>query len=776
MIIICKSCKTRYNLDEGLLKPTGSKVRCSSCRYIFLAYPHRGKMKPNLSNPELNLREKIESWTITGRKGSHSAVTKNSLEPTKAKKSFVVTSIESAKSVPTVNIAKDKSNDLPNSHDLIDVNDITTEGQGRSEIIDEFGCDEAGNLQPIVNLVMTDYEDLPQLSDLEKITKFDNAAVSEKNIESGQAFCAKRQGKIININSLKKKPKTKIWIPAVTSALIVMILILGCYRKISQSGNPYFVDLAEPSMTLSEKDMNHFGSSVKVIDGQAESHYKMALYFQRRKKHKLAIEELKRAIQHNPLFAKAYNAMGVSYDNLGSYSQAIGCYQSALKLDPKSDYVYNNLGYCYLLKNELDAAIKVFQKAIELNDNNKRYRNNLGLAYVMKEQYAKAYEQFKIIEDDTGAIKKMARLFDQLGKEPDQYFAKDSNLEDGSKKTSGREKPVVVRRKIEADSEKEDSQFLSSDKKAYLNPDNGKVPLDETQSGTMDSRGTLAKHPEITEPKKIRDPENNEKESHRELKTESNQPDKPASCEFCEEDTAESNRQAAGINSEQTIAMENQKSAAEKKTEIYNVDESSASSDAAYDLSAAKLVSEPASGKNLPTGSVEFNQSANESSNGTQNDDAPKVIKIEDSYYPNAEGAASATPVEPAEAKKALIETNQKVLKENHVSAHAKTASFVKSSGKKMDRKIRRKIQSQQDEALSLAVKEQHVNENFKPEETIVEVEIEVANGNGIKGAAARFGSYLNSKGFKVAKITNANSFDHAITKIFYCNGDINSQ
>ena len=60
--------------------------------------------------------------------------------------------------------------------------------------------------------------------------------------------------------------------------------------------------------------------------------------------------------------------MGVSYDNLGRYSQAIGCYQSALKLDPKLDYVYNNIGYSYLLKNELDAAIVAFQKAIELND------------------------------------------------------------------------------------------------------------------------------------------------------------------------------------------------------------------------------------------------------------------------------------------------------------------------------------------------------------------------------------------------------------------------
>jgi Flp pilus assembly protein TadD len=154
---------------------------------------------------------------------------------------------------------------------------------------------------------------------------------------------------------------------------------------------------------------------VKVIDGQAQSHYKMALHFQKRKKHKLAIKELKRAVQLNPFFAKAFNAMGVSYDNLRRYSQAVGCYQRALKLDPKLDYVHNNLGYSYLLKNELDAAIVAFEKAIELNDNkdaaivafekaielndnNKRYRNNLGLAYVMKDQYDKAYEQFKMIK------------------------------------------------------------------------------------------------------------------------------------------------------------------------------------------------------------------------------------------------------------------------------------------------------------------------------------------------------------------------------------------
>ena len=39
MIIECESCQSKYNLDEGLLKAGGSKVRCSVCKNVFIAYP-----------------------------------------------------------------------------------------------------------------------------------------------------------------------------------------------------------------------------------------------------------------------------------------------------------------------------------------------------------------------------------------------------------------------------------------------------------------------------------------------------------------------------------------------------------------------------------------------------------------------------------------------------------------------------------------------------------------------------------------------------------------
>ena len=39
MIITCENCTAKFNLDESLLSPNGSKVRCSQCAHLFLAFP-----------------------------------------------------------------------------------------------------------------------------------------------------------------------------------------------------------------------------------------------------------------------------------------------------------------------------------------------------------------------------------------------------------------------------------------------------------------------------------------------------------------------------------------------------------------------------------------------------------------------------------------------------------------------------------------------------------------------------------------------------------------
>ena len=41
MIINCEKCASRFNLDDNLIKETGSRVRCSVCSNIFTVYPQR---------------------------------------------------------------------------------------------------------------------------------------------------------------------------------------------------------------------------------------------------------------------------------------------------------------------------------------------------------------------------------------------------------------------------------------------------------------------------------------------------------------------------------------------------------------------------------------------------------------------------------------------------------------------------------------------------------------------------------------------------------------
>ena len=69
MIITCKACNASFNLNESLLKPEGSKVRCSKCKEVFIAYPPASPKeaeKPTEIISDLELKQVTED-TETGQ-------------------------------------------------------------------------------------------------------------------------------------------------------------------------------------------------------------------------------------------------------------------------------------------------------------------------------------------------------------------------------------------------------------------------------------------------------------------------------------------------------------------------------------------------------------------------------------------------------------------------------------------------------------------------------------------------------------------------------------
>ena len=58
MIIECEQCRSRFNLDEGLLSQNGSKVRCSLCKHVFTAY--LPEPSPSQQQPADRILEDLE--------------------------------------------------------------------------------------------------------------------------------------------------------------------------------------------------------------------------------------------------------------------------------------------------------------------------------------------------------------------------------------------------------------------------------------------------------------------------------------------------------------------------------------------------------------------------------------------------------------------------------------------------------------------------------------------------------------------------------------------
>ena len=149
-----------------------------------------------------------------------------------------------------------------------------------------------------------------------------------------------------------------------------------------------------------------FAGTIRPVQGNPDSHYYLARYYQERGNHGEAIKEFEKTLAIDPENAKALNAMGVSYDFLKEFRHASDCYQAALKLDPNSANIYyNNIGQSLLLQGKYTEAIEAFKKAAAYDEDfpAARVHNNLGRAYTMAGQHDLALAEFTLSNGNISA-------------------------------------------------------------------------------------------------------------------------------------------------------------------------------------------------------------------------------------------------------------------------------------------------------------------------------------------------------------------------------------
>jgi len=526
---------------------------------------------------------------------------------------------------------------------------------------------------------------------------------------------------------MRRKQKKSTPTVFICSLIAGIFILTGCYLKQKPTGHfTAGYDAIGPKKIL-QNDWEKFFSDVKKVDGRAKAHYDMAVYFQKRNKHNLALQDFQKAIYSDPTDAKTYNAMGISYDKTGDHEQAIQCYEMAVKLDPEMDSAYNNLGYSKMLKGDTEGATEAYRQAIELDDTNPRYRNNLGMVYAKSGKIERAREQFEVNDEPLAADRKL-----------DELLGKSVNIETRrrpvaipdilNEKTAHR----IINKKINPtaeDEEAEDPQPEPEETKVveiiYKNNLQSSIHLNNNGEAVRAARD-----------KDIEDPKQNLGQ--------------PKAVEIIYKNDTQYSRQDghddAEVQSLVTTGM--------AKTDPLKVVKplTTLSAENSFALCSVGIVTET---NNIADVLQEIDTLGYPSQTPVKKDKVPVVEKRASAYQPKLVEVIFREKTRNLEQQNYSAKLNAKSdsnhsPKLNQIDYESIKIIKVKASNTNTNLSwLTEKIKSEKQDA--------HIN-----------TDIEVANGNGISGEARRFATYLESKGFKISKITNARSFDHSTTKVLF--------
>jgi Flp pilus assembly protein TadD len=157
-------------------------------------------------------------------------------------------------------------------------------------------------------------------------------------------------------------------------------------------------------------------ATISSLTSDPRAAYQLGRYLQSRGKHGLAVHEFEKVVAADPANINAYNAMGVSYDMLGEYQKAAACYRAVLERKPGLGWAHNNLGVSFLMQGRPEEAVGPLARAVELNPATVRFRNNLGLAYASTDRALEAFAQFEKGNGTVEAHKIMAAHYKKTGK------------------------------------------------------------------------------------------------------------------------------------------------------------------------------------------------------------------------------------------------------------------------------------------------------------------------------------------------------------------------
>ena len=149
---------------------------------------------------------------------------------------------------------------------------------------------------------------------------------------------------------------------------------------VTDASNHEFSALKEPPSQVSRKALRAFEQAAKESASGTPAK---------------AIVHLQRAIREQPDYFEAHNNLGVQYQKLRQWDQAIQSYRRAIELRPGSAKAYINLATVYLEQGQIQPAVDSLVAARKAEPGSAYVHLVLGELYFRKQDYLNAQESLE---------------------------------------------------------------------------------------------------------------------------------------------------------------------------------------------------------------------------------------------------------------------------------------------------------------------------------------------------------------------------------------------
>ena len=149
----------------------------------------------------------------------------------------------------------------------------------------------------------------------------------------------------------------------------------------------------EPDLAISicEEHLKTNSNAVVLWDLLANAHFL-------KKDHVQAARCFEKVVELAPQSPKSHQNLGMFYQSIGKFNDALQCFQRAVNCDANYALAYNSAGSVLLKVGQVDTGLQYFAKALQLDPQLADAYSNMGNAFFIKGQlqaaaqgYAKAH-------------------------------------------------------------------------------------------------------------------------------------------------------------------------------------------------------------------------------------------------------------------------------------------------------------------------------------------------------------------------------------------------